>query len=137
MNRVTLFGRVGRDPELKRTQSGTAVCSFSVATSERWKDRGGESQERTEWHNVVVWEKQAEHCATYVRKGSQVLIEGKIQSRKYKAKDGEERTAFEIVASHVTFVGSKPEGEPRASSGGLHASPQGAGKSWGDDEIPF
>ncbi|GAB9152496.1 single-stranded DNA-binding protein [Bradyrhizobium diazoefficiens] len=97
LNKVELIGRLGKDPEVRNLQNGQ-VANFSVATSETWKDRDGERQERTEWHNITVWnEKTIEFVDKYLKKGDMVRLEGKIQSRKYDDKDGNERTAFEIV----------------------------------------
>ena len=99
LNKVTLIGRLGRDPEVRHTQGGDRVVSFGLATSERWKDRNsGERKERTEWHNIVIFNDGLGKVAEqYLRKGSKVYLEGQIQSRKYQASDGVERTAYEIV----------------------------------------
>lgn len=101
-SKTILLGRLGKDPELRYTASQKAVCSFSLATSER---RGGKDE--TTWHNIVCWEKTAENVAKHLAKGSQALVEGRIQIREYDGKDGSKQRAFEIVASSVTFVGSK------------------------------
>lgn len=98
MNKVFLIGRLGRDPETKYTASGQAVCNFSVATDESYKDRNGERQKKTEWHKIVVWGKQGEASQQYLKKGSLVFIEGRIQSREWQDKEGLKRTSFEIVA---------------------------------------
>jgi single-strand DNA-binding protein len=99
LNRATLMGRLGRDPEIRHTQSGDRVVSFGLATSERWKDKAtGERKERTEWHNIVIFNDGLGKIAEqYLRKGSKVYLEGQIQSRKYQDKEGVERTAYEIV----------------------------------------
>ena len=99
VNKVILVGRLGRDPEVRYLPNGEAVANFGVATSEQWKDRNGERQERTEWHNVTLYRRLAEIAGQYLKKGSQVYIEGRIQSRKYTGKDGIERTAYEIIAA--------------------------------------
>ena len=110
LNKVILIGRLGRDPECRYLPNGDAVCNFSVATSESWKDQSGQKKERTEWHNITLYRKLAEIAAQYLKKGSQVYIEGRIQSRKYTGKDGIERTAFEIIASEMKMLGGKAEG---------------------------
>lgn len=99
MNRATLIGRIGRDPESRTTQSGSKVVSFSLATSERWKDKNsGETKERTEWHNIVVWNENIGRIVeSYCKKGSQILVEGQIQTREYTDKDGNQRRTTEIV----------------------------------------
>lgn len=110
LNKVILIGRLGRDPECRYMPNGEAVCNFSVATSERWKDQSGQPKERTEWHSITMYRKLAEIAAQYLKKGSQVYIEGRIQSRKYTGKDGIERTAYEIVCSEMKMLGGKAEG---------------------------
>lgn len=110
LNKVILIGRLGRDPETRYMPNGDAVCNFSVATSESWKDQSGQKKERTEWHAITIYRKLAEIAAKYLQKGSQVYIEGRIQSRKYTGKDGIERTAYEIVCSEMKMLGSKAEG---------------------------
>jgi single-strand DNA-binding protein len=97
VNKVFLVGRLGRDPETRYTGGGSAVANFSVATDETYKDRNGERQKRTEWHKIVVWGKQAEIAQQYLKKGSLVFIEGRIQSREWQDKEGQKRTSFEIV----------------------------------------
>jgi single-strand DNA-binding protein len=108
VNKVILIGRLGRDPETRYTSGGQAVCNFSVATDESYKDREGERQKRTEWHKVVVWGKTAERSQEYLAKGSLVLIEGKIQSREWQDREGQKRTAFEIVAHSFRVLERKP-----------------------------
>ncbi|WP_153717742.1 single-stranded DNA-binding protein [Eikenella corrodens] len=109
LNKVILIGRLGRDPETRYMPNGDAVCNFSVATSESWKDQSGQKKERTEWHNITMYRKLAEIAAKYLQKGSLVYLEGKIQSRKYTGKDGIERTAYEIVCSEMKMIGGKAE----------------------------
>ena len=104
LNKVILIGRLGRDPETRYMPNGEAVCNFSVATSESWKDKNGQRQEATEWHNVTMYRKLAEIAGKYLTKGSQVYLEGKIQSRKYQGKDGIERTAYEIIANEMKIL---------------------------------
>lgn len=110
LNKVILIGRLGRDPECRYLPNGDAVCNFSLATTESWKDQSGQKKERTEWHNITLYRKLAEIAAKYLQKGSLVYIEGRIQSRKYTGKDGIERTAYEIVCSEMKMLGGKVEG---------------------------
>ena len=109
LNKVILIGRLGRDPEVRYMPNGEAVCNFSVATSESWKDSNGQKQERSEWHNVTMYRKLAEIAGKYLTKGSQVYLEGKIQSRKYQGKDGIERTAYEIIANEMKMLGGNSQ----------------------------
>ncbi len=127
VNKVILVGRLGRDPETRYTGSGQAVANFSVATDETYKDRNGERQKRTEWHKIVVWGKQAEIAQQYLKKGSLVFIEGRIQSRDWQDKDGQKRTSFEIVANNFRMLGGRAEGAA-AAAGGM-ASPRAADES--------
>jgi single-strand DNA-binding protein len=110
VNKVILVGRLGRDPETRFTSGGQAVANFSVATDESYKDRNGERQKRTEWHKIVVWGKQAEIAQQYLKKGSLVFIEGRIQSREWQDKEGQKRTSFEIVANNFRMLGGRSEG---------------------------
>ena len=109
LNKVFLIGRLGRDPEVRYMPNGEAVCNFSVATSESWKDKNGQRQEATEWNNVTMYRKLAEIAGQYLTKGSQVYLEGKIQSRKYQGKDGIERTAYEIIANEMKMLGGNSQ----------------------------
>lgn len=114
LNRVTLIGRLGADPELKYTPAGAAVCNFSLATSEAWKDKGtGEKREQTIWHRIVVWRELGEACSKYLAKGREACVEGKIQIRTYE-KDGQKHYATEIVAERVIFIGSGERDERSA-----------------------
>ena len=110
VNKVILLGRIGRDPEVRYMPNGEAVANFSLATSESWKGKDGQKQEKTEWHNVTLYRKLAEIAGQYLKKGSQVYIEGKIQSRKYTGKDGIERTAYEIIGSEMKMLGGNSTG---------------------------
>ena len=110
LNKVILIGRLGRDPETRYMPNGDAVCNFSIATDESWKDKNGQRQTRTEWHAITMYRKLAEIAAKYLQKGSLVYLEGKIQSRKYTGKDGIERTACEIMCSEMKMLGGKAEG---------------------------
>lgn len=109
LNKVILIGRLGQEPVLRYMANGEAVCNFSVATSESWKDKNGQRQESTEWHNVTMYRKLAEIAGEYLTKGSQVYLEGKIQSRKYQGKDGIERTAYEIIANEMKMLGGNSQ----------------------------
>src|SRR6266516_3739965 len=117
VNKVILIGRLGRDPELKYTPSGTPVAKFSVATDEVFKDRSGEQQRRTEWHNIVAWNRLAEICGQYLTKGKQVYVEGSIRSRQWEDQSGNKRTAYEIVARDMKMLGSKADSERLPASG--------------------
>ena len=109
LNKVILIGRLGRDPETRFMPNGEAVCNFSVATSEKYTDKDGQRQEATEWHNVTMYRKLAEIAGKYLTKGSQVYLEGKIQSRKYTDKNGVERTAYEIIANEMKMLGGNAQ----------------------------
>ena len=109
VNKVILLGNLGRDPEVRYMPNGEAVANFSIATTENWKDKNGERVSRTEWHNITLYRRLAEVAGQYLKKGSQVYIEGRIQSRKYTGKDGLERTAYEIIGSEMKMVGSRAD----------------------------
>jgi single-strand DNA-binding protein len=114
-NKVFLLGFLGKDPVLKYTQTGVPVCSFSLATSEKWRDKSGTTQERTEWHNVVTWNKAAEIASQYLKKGSQCLIEGKLSNRSYEDKSGVKKYTTEVIAESLQLVdkaGTKQEVKP-------------------------
>jgi len=144
INKVTLVGNLGRDPEMRYTQSGTAVANFTVATSEKWKDKNsGEMQERTEWHRIVVWGKLGEICGQYLSKGRQVYIEGRLQTREWEDKDGNKRYTTEVVANEMKMLGTKDSREstntfkPSESSSQVpDYSPQPFPEEQ-DDDIPF
>jgi single-strand DNA-binding protein len=154
VNKVILIGRLGKDPEVKYTQTGAPVARFTMATDEVFKDRAGEQQRRTEWHTIVAWNKLAEICGEYLTKGKQVYIEGSIRSRQWEDQSGNKRTSFEIVAREMKMLGSKADSERTASapaSAGAapsydrampaddHSSPSEASGSpeITDDDIPF
>ena len=114
LNKVFLIGNLGRDPDIRYMPNGEAVVNFSIATSESWNDRqSGQRVERTEWHNITMYRRLAEIAGQYLKKGSQVYIEGRIQSRKYTDKDGIERTAYDIIGNEMKMLGSR-----NASAGG-------------------
>jgi len=142
VNKVIVVGNLGRDPELRYTPSGQPVASFSVATNERWNDRDGKPQERTEWHRIVVWGKQAENCANYLAKGRSVYIEGRLQTREWEDKEGQKRQTTEIVAQTVQFLGGRDGAGsgPRAGGAGPAREPDpatGAPPQHDDKDIPF
>lgn len=112
VNKVILIGNLGKDPDLRYTPNGQSVASFPLATSSRWKDKNDEWQDKTEWHNIVIWGRQAEVCNEYLKKGSPVYIEGRIQYRSYEDKDGNKRYVTEIVAQQMRLLGRKGEEAP-------------------------
>ncbi len=131
VNRVILVGRLGREPETRYTSEGTAVCNFSLATDESYKDKSGEKQKKTEWHKLVAWGKLAEIVQQYLTKGSLVYIEGKLQTRKWE-KDGQERQSTEIVCQSMKMLG----GGKREESKGEKPEPSEAPEI-DDSSIPF
>ena len=134
VNKVILVGRLGRDPETRYTSGGQAVANFSVATDESYKDRNGERQKRTEWHKIVVWGKQAEIAQQYLKKGSLVFIEGRIQSREWQDKEGQKRTSFEIVANSFRMLGGRGDGMAAgAAAGGGSQARTGGGDDFGHE----
>ena len=110
VNKVILVGRLGQDPELRYTASGTAVCNLSLATGEFYKDQNGERHEKTEWHRVVVWDRQAENCSKFLNKGSQIFVEGRLQTRSWEDKNGQKRYTTEVTANNVQFLGGNQAG---------------------------
>jgi single-strand DNA-binding protein len=128
VNKAIIVGNLGDDPKSNVTGSGTAVTNFSVATSESWVDSNGERQERTEWHRVVAWRKLAEIAGSYLRKGSKVYIEGKLQTRAWEDSNGEKRYTTEIVADELRML----DGRDEAPTVSVYTPPQQAG-----DDLPF
>jgi single-strand DNA-binding protein len=150
VNKVILIGNVGRDPETRYMPSGDAIVNLSLATTDTWKDKNGEKQERTEWHRVAFFGKTAEIAGQYLRKGSQVYIEGRLQTRKWTDKEGQERYTTEIVADRMQMLGSRGGGgdapmdrEPAPAPGAAPepraAAPRKSGTGFDDidDDIPF
>lgn len=149
VNKAIVLGNVGQDPELKTLPSGGAVCSVSIATSERWKDKAtGEQKEHTEWHRVVFFGRVAEIAGEYLRKGSQAYVEGRLRTRKWQDKTGADRYTTEIVGDELQLLGGKVDAgtradRPSSAAGGRAKSTQPAGKTAGgddfadDDDIPF
>jgi len=139
INKVIIVGNLGADPETRYMPSGSAVTNLSVATSETWKDKqSGEQKERTEWHKVAMFNRLAEIAAEYLRKGSQVYIEGKLRTRKWQDRDGNDRWTTEIVADEMQMLGGRGGGSAPMSSGQDHSSspPQPPADDF-DDDIPF
>ena len=134
LNKVILIGRLGRDPETRYMPNGEAVCNFSVATSESWKDSNGQKQERSEWHNITMYRKLAEIAGQYLKKGSQVYLEGKIQTRKYTDKNGVERTAYDIIANEMKMLGGNSQETKEQPK---HQQAPVAPAEDVDDDIPF
>lgn len=136
LNKVQLIGNLGKDPELKYTPSGVAVATFSIATSESWKDQEGNQQEKTEWHNIVAWRKLAEICGEYLKKGKKVYLEGKLQTRNYE-KDGVKRYVTEIVADQLIMLDGGGGGKPTNNNAGSEAAPAAHNDAPKDDDLPF
>lgn len=155
LNKAMVIGNLGDDPEVRFTGSGQAVATLNIATNESWMDKQGQKQDRTEWHRVVVWGKQAEHCKEFLSKGRQVFVEGRIQTRDWQDKEGQKRYTTEIVAQRVQFLGGRGGGGGQGQGGGSSSyggggssyggGNQGGGASqqqapaqdFGDDDIPF
>jgi len=155
VNKVILLGNLGRDPETRYTTGGDAVTNLNIATSEQWKDKSGEKQERTEWHRVVLFGRQAEIAGEYLKKGRSVYIEGRLQTKKYTDKDGVEKYSTEIVGDRMQLIGGARDGgggsgggDADFSGGGAPArrapssggAPSGGGRKNTDDfddDIPF
>src|SRR5262245_37145579 len=153
VNKVILVGHLGADPEIRYLPNGDAVANFSIATSERWKDKNGEMQERTEWHRVAMFKRLAEIAGEYLKKGSQIYVEGRLQTRKWQDKDGQDKYTTEIVANAMQMLGSRQgmgggarggDMGDRGESGGARpqARPAGAKAGGGkfddlEDDIPF
>ena len=125
LNKVILIGNLGAEPELRYTNGGTVVATFSLATSERWKDAAGKTQESTEWHRSVAWGKLAEICNQYLHKGSRVYIEGKLQTRKWQDRDGSDRYITEVVAREMKMLDVRNAASaPQQGDQGQARSPQ-------------
>ena len=152
VNKVILIGNLGKDPEVRYLPSGDAVANISIATTETWKDKAGEKQEQTEWHRVAMFGKTAEIAGEYLKKGSQVYIEGKLQTRKWTDKEGQERYTTEIRADRMQMLGSRSGGSERmappdddaaaprsAAAPAKKAAGAGTGAGFDDleDDIPF
>ncbi|MEW6016332.1 MAG: single-stranded DNA-binding protein [Candidatus Zixiibacteriota bacterium] len=138
VNKVILIGNLGKDPDLRYTPAGQPVATFSLATSEKWRDKDGVMQDRTEWHNIVVWGKPAEMAKEYLSKGRQVYVEGRIQTRNWDDKEGNKRYTTEIVAQRIQFLGSKGSAEKEGMTTGASAgAPPVNDIGAEDDDLPF
>ena len=141
VNKVILVGNLGRDPEVRYTTGGTAVANFTMATTDRWADpQSGERKERTEWHRVVVWGKQAEIAGEYLRKGRQVYVEGSLQTREWTDREGQKRYTTEVKAQRFQMLGGRGgEDRPMDGPSPAHAVADGGGAPGGydEDDIPF
>ncbi len=141
VNKAIIIGHLGKDPETRYTTGGDAVCNISVATSETWKDKSGEKQERTEWHRLVAFGKTAELAGQYLKKGSQAYFEGRLQTKKYTDKAGVEKYSTEIVVDKMTFLGggSRTENEDAepAQQRRAPAKPAAQAQNDLDDDLPF
>jgi single-strand DNA-binding protein len=155
VNKVILIGHLGKDPEVRYMPNGEAVANVSIATSENWKDKNGEKQERTEWHNLVFYKRLAEIVGEYLKKGSQIYVEGRLQTRKWQTKEGQDRYTTEIIVSEMKMLGGKSSGsnnfevmenERSESSSSRPNKPAAAAKGTPagknsfdnfDDDIPF
>ena len=135
VNKAIILGNLGADPEVKYTPSGMAVANFSIATKEQWTNKDGEKGEKTEWHRIVAWARLGEICGEYLRKGSQVYIEGRIQTRSWEDREGVKRYTTEIVAQTMQMLGSaKREGQTQSAK---ESYPIEEPTSIPDDDIPF
>src|SRR5687768_1009822 len=158
VNKVILIGNLGADPEVRFTPGGQAVANFRIATSESWTDKNGQKQERTEWHRIVVWGKQAELCGEYLKKGRQCFVEGRLQTREWMDKENRKNYTTEVVANQVVFLGGRDGagagaargrgdfggqgvgdfgGPPAGLDEAAMASANGAGNHPVEDDIPF
>lgn len=136
LNKVMIIGRLGKDPEIRTTQDNKTVTNFTVATTDRWKDRDGQQQEKTEWHRIVAWGRLGEICGQYLTKGKQVYVEGAIQTRQWEDKDGQTRYTTEIKAFTMQMLGNKDDADtaqPKANQEPYPAAPTTSD----DDELPF
>ena len=157
VNKAILIGNLGADPEVRFTPGGQAVANFRIATSESWKDKEGNKQEKTEWHRIVVWGKLAELCGEYLKKGRQAYVEGRLQTREWTDKEGKKNYTTEVVANQVTFLGGRDGAGAGAGSGagprstavrsgpddfgppppGMDEGGPPASSGGGEDDIPF
>ena len=139
-NKIILVGNLGRDPELRYTAQGTPVCSFSMATNERRKDRNGEMQDHTTWFRITLWNRLAETASQYLQKGKQVYIEGRLRVEEYVDRDGKPRHSLEVLATDMHFIGSARNDDAtyeRAASASASAGPPDSQPDLSDEDIPF
>lgn len=134
VNKVILVGNLGRDPEVRYMPNGEAVCNFSIATTDTWKDKAGAKQERTEWHAIVMYRKLAEIAGEYLKKGSTVYVEGRLQTRKWQTKEGQDRYTTEIISDQMQMLGGKSSGGQESYQS---APDNGAPPANFEDEVPF
>lgn len=149
VNKAILLGNLGKDPEIRTLENGVKVCSFPLATSESYKDRNtGETISRTEWHNIVMWRGLAEVAERFLKKGNQIFVEGKIQTRNYQDKDGNQRYITEVVANEMTMLGGRSGGQDggnnsdnrdntQSSAPKGNSNPVDSGMSEEEDDLPF
>jgi single-strand DNA-binding protein len=139
VNKVILIGNLGKDPEVRHLENGTAVANFPIATTETYKDRSGNRQEQTEWHNIVLWRGLAEIAEKYLRKGSQIYVEGKLRSRSWEDKEGNTRYITEVVGDNLTMLGSRGDSNRSGGSSQTTEAPTPADLSQeeDDDDLPF
>jgi single-strand DNA-binding protein len=144
LNKVLLIGRLGKDPEIRYTADGSPVANFSLATSDFWTDKNGTRQERTEWHNIVAWNKLADLSKRYLTKGRQIYIEGRLRTREWDDRDGNKRRTVEVIASQLVLLGSRPEGmeaggasAPRPNRTASESEEPLGEPGVTDDDIPF
>jgi single-strand DNA-binding protein len=143
-NKIILVGNLGRDPELRYTPQGTPVCSFTMATSERRKDRNGEFQEQTTWFKVTLWNRLAETASQYLQKGRQVYIEGRLRIEEYTDREGRPRTSLEVTATEMHFIGSRQDEQPAGeraeravATSATSSAPAATEPDLSDEDIPF
>jgi single-strand DNA-binding protein len=152
VNKAILIGNLGADPEVRFTPGGQAVANFRIATSESWKDKEGNKQEKTEWHRIVVWGKLAELCGEYLKKGRKAYVEGRLQTREWTDKEGKKNYTTEVVAKEVTFLDSRDSAGGAAKASPVRSGPEDFGppppglddavqsgppSGGGEDDIPF
>lgn len=148
VNKVIIVGRLGKDPEVRYTPNGQAVANFTVATSENWTDKtSGQKQEKTEWHRIVVWGRLAELCRDYLKKGRQVYVDGRLQTRSWDDREGTKKYTTEIIANNIQFLGSAPDKVETTNEGVDFVQPESSTPNFdagmaattqiNDDEIPF
>jgi len=136
-HKITIIGNLGRDPELRYTPQGTPVCNFSVAANEKWRDSSGETQERTTWFRIAAWRRLAEVANQYLKKGSQVYVEGRLSVREYTDRDGVLRTSLEVTASDIQFLGGRPIGSDQEVSPEFSQAEEPSSSLPSDDDVPF
>jgi len=135
MNLHQIIGRLGKDPEMRTLENGSKVCSFSVATSRAWKDKNGEKQEATDWHNIVFWGKIAEVCEKYLKKGDLVYISGESRTRSYEDKEGNKKYATELMGHNLEMLGGKKSGDSSANVESQNSAIAQSADT--DDDLPF